>query len=157
LFNSGLPIFNKLLSQEPLLTGNINVSNIAESINSMKFVGKNLSMMIDNNSSIFGSVFNGMIDFTRLFNVQVDANFLLVTNPNIASSGNTSDVVPYNILRSGVDNVIGIVNNVLVLFMVLLAVLLLIILVVVMNIVVEEAAEIILTLRAIGYKNLEVN
>jgi hypothetical protein len=123
----------------------------------MKYVGKNLSMTIQNDVSVFGSIFNGMIDFTRFLNIQIDPGYEILTNPNIASTSNVTQVIPYNILRTGADNVVGTVNNILILFMVLEAVLLLIILVVVMNIVVEEAGHIILTLRAIGYSQFEVN
>jgi len=157
LFESGLPIFNKLYSQEPLLIGDIDVLDISKSLNSMKYVGKNIAMSIQNNASVFGSIFNGMLDFTRMLNIQIDSNYQLVTNPNVASTSRVSGVLPYNILRTGADNVVSTINNTLILFMVLLAILLVIILVVVMNIVVEEAGQIILTLRAIGYSPFEVN
>jgi len=150
-------MFNALFSQEPLLAGHINVKDVPGSINSMKFMGQNLSMAIDNDASVFGSVFNGLIDLQKIFNIKVDPYFLMPTNPNIAQTSASTFVAPYNILRSGADNIINRINNILILFMVLEAVLLLIILVVVMNIVVEEAAQIILTLRALGYKPLEIN
>jgi len=152
-----LPMFNALFSQEQLLAGHINVKDVPGSINSMKFMGLNLSMAIDNDASVFGSVFNGLIDLQKIFNIKVDPNFLMPTNPNIAQTSASTFVAPYNILRSGADNIINRINNILILFMVLEALLLLIILVVVMNIVVEEAAQIILTLRALGYKPLEIN
>jgi len=89
--------------------------------------------------------------------MKIDSNLKMITNPNIASISNQSGITPYNIVRVGVNDAASRVNNILALFIILEAVLLLIILVVVMNIVVEEQAQVILTLRSLGYKKREVN
>lgn len=157
LIDQGLPIFSNLTSQSPLLTGKISLGDLSSSVNSLKFVGNNLALSIAPGSSVFGSIFNGMFDFSFIEGMKIDSNLKMITNPNIASISNQSGITPYNIVRVGVNDAASRVNNILALFIILEAVLLLIILVVVMNIVVEEQAQVILTLRSLGYKKREVN
>ena len=157
IIDQGLPIFSNLTSQSPLLTGKISLRELSNSVNSLKFVGNNLALSIAPGASVFGSIFNGMFDFSFIDGMKIDSNLKMITNPNIASISSQSGITPYNIVRVGVNDAANRVNNILSLFMILEAVLLLIILVVVMNIVVEEQAQVILTLRSLGYKKREVN
>ncbi|ATZ18647.1 ABC transporter permease [Williamsoniiplasma somnilux] len=149
-------MFDRMYSNETLLEGKVDVWNISKSISSMKFKGLSLTFSIKNDSSVFMSIFGSMLP--ELPNVlRVDKNLLLVTNPNLAFISDKSGVAPYNILLATVDNVTQQFNTIMIIFLVLQTFLLAIILIVVMNIIVDEASQIILTMRALGYKTKEIN
>ncbi|WP_027063369.1 ABC transporter permease [Mesoplasma seiffertii] len=154
-------IFTSLFSQEKMLEGDIDVFNIAKSLNSLKFTGNALALELNEDTSMFYSLAVGIAkplqNLSQYINLKASSNIFALTNPNPVSLTNGYSARPINLLRQGVKIVASKVSQLLYIFIGLQTILLIIILVIIMNIIVEEAAVIILTLRATGYKSGQIN
>jgi ABC-type antimicrobial peptide transport system permease subunit len=154
-------IFSTLMSQEKMLEGNVDIFNIAKSLNMLKFSGNALSLEAEEDVSMFYSVAVGIAQpleiFSKWTNIKASQKISALTNPSPISLNKGFVGRPINIFRQAVKTLSAKVSQLLYVFIGLQTILLIIILVVVMNIIVEEAAVIILTLRAIGYKPPKIN
>ncbi|KAJ3615932.1 hypothetical protein Zmor_012186 [Zophobas morio] len=173
-------IFNSVVSQNTAMLANIDLQNIAESMKTIKIespvlnvaLGKNENAPASLGASIMGPILNGMLgdyasllgDFATEMTAKTDTNVQLLNNISMSgissSMGNTNSIAeftPFKITLALVNQISSVATMIMSIFIVLDAVMLLIILVVIMNIVVDESSRIILTMRAIGYKNRQIN
>ncbi|WP_338969405.1 ABC transporter permease [Spiroplasma endosymbiont of Labia minor] len=151
------PLFNKIFSQRTLYKGDINLDKITESLMNLRFVDNSVSLTINHEHYIFGSIFNGLIPGLIIDPNKVDKSFALLTNPSLSSLGGQTSVSPMNMLSVVANNAMSRITTTMIIFMILDAFLLLVILVVVMNIIVDEASRIILTMKALGYRDAQIN
>ncbi|MBY7704435.1 hypothetical protein JIY74_29835 [Vibrio harveyi] len=100
--------------------------------------------------------FNDFISFYKNVDTQVDVYNTSNPTPGKNSRLN-SKLLSYSLGKQGIEKVLKIIYRIMAIFIVLTTFLLVIILVVIMNIVVGESKKTILVLRAIGYKDFEVN
>lgn len=173
--------FNGIISQNPMVDGKINVTGIGESLDTIRFVGNQLTISLAKDKMTFSSLWQMMIDYLldyldrnstipppekekikevalQLRSQIHDPKGQLITSPMVVDSDdNTLVSIPYNLVRIGVRDFASTMNQLMTVFLLLQSVLLMITLIVVMNIVVDEAAVIILTLRALGYTHNEIN
>lgn len=157
-------LFNSIISQELMLSGEFNLMSISKSLDSFKFGGNQLVMNVDPSDNVFGPL---MMQFASSLNlnginledyIKIDGKMNLITNPMMVNSA-TGDLVafPYNIARNGFANFSKTMSDLMAVFLILQSILLTIILCVVMNIIVDEASITILTLRSLGYSQKEIN
>ncbi|QIN43046.1 ABC transporter permease [Mycoplasma capricolum subsp. capripneumoniae] len=161
--NNNPLIFNQLWSKNKILEGTINFSKLDDSFKTIKYYGNNLAIDINKTAPIFlsmySTIFTEFNNFISKYKTLDLANDIYNTpNPAIQNlSRLNSKLFNFNLVKQTIDKITKITNQVMLLFILLVSLLLTIILVVVMNIVVDEAKKTILTLRAIGYENSEVN
>ncbi|UKS54019.1 ABC transporter permease [Mycoplasma feriruminatoris] len=161
--NNNPLIFNQLWSKNKILEGTINFTKLDDSFKTIKYYGNNLAIDINKNAPIFlslySNIFNEFHSFISKYNeLDQQTDIYNTPNPTLETiSRLNSKVFNFNLAKQAISKIITITNQVMSLFILLVSLLLTIILIVVMNIVVDEAKKTILTLRAIGYENSEVN
>ncbi|WP_017697749.1 ABC transporter permease [Mycoplasma mycoides] len=161
--NNNPLIFNQLWSKNKILEGTINFTKLDDSFKTIKYYGNNLAIDIRKDAPIFLSMYSNI--FTEFNNFiskyqELDQQNDIYNTPNPAIttlSRLNSKLFNFNLVKQTISKITTITNQVMSLFILLVSLLLTIILVVVMNIVVDESKKTILTLRAIGYENSEVN
>lgn len=157
--------FNNIVSQEKMLSGDFDITNIGKSLKSFSFVGNQLVLNQKPDSMVFGSLLKQAI--LRIYPemkekldgiLNIDKNALLLTDPSLMNLKTKKLVsMPFNITQIGVNNFAKTMNNLMFIFLLLQSILLTIILVIVVNIVIDEASLIILTLRSLGTLQKEIN
>ncbi|AGM24606.1 ABC transporter permease [Spiroplasma chrysopicola] len=134
-------------SQEKLYNGFIDLKDMATSISQLQFQGNNLSIIANDSKTIWEAI--------------TDQNSYVVTGTlmGMMTSQRKSDfsVFPIDVMKATINDVLEKQNNSMILFEVLVALVVLILLVVIVMVVIDEVAPIILTLKAIGYKNAKIN
>ncbi|KAF5295736.1 hypothetical protein FQA39_LY12909 [Lamprigera yunnana] len=85
---------------------------------------------------------------------QIDKQIGMYTNPNLATKDRLTGALPINISLQVVDEMIGLMTQLMIIFIALQTILLVIILIVVMTIIVDEATATILTMKSLGYKRV---
>lgn len=155
--------FTTLWSRHKLLDGNFDLQNIEDSFNSFKYKERNISLDIKDKTPVFLSLFSSMFDEFNDFisfykNVDTQVDVYNTSNPTPGKNSRlNSKLLSYSLGKQGIEKVLKIIYRIMAIFIVLTTFLLVIILVVIMNIVVGESKKTILVLRAIGYKDFEVN
>ncbi|MDQ0568084.1 ABC transporter permease [Mycoplasma yeatsii] len=155
--------FTTLWSTHKLLDGEFDLQNIEDSFNSFKYKERNISLDIKDKTPVFLSLFSSMFDEFNDFisfyrNVDTQIDVYNTSNPTPGKNSRlNSKLLSYNLGKQGIEKVLKIMYRIMAIFIVLTTFLLVIILVVIMNIVVGESKKTILVLRAIGYKDFEVN
>ncbi|AHI54017.1 ABC transporter permease [Spiroplasma sabaudiense Ar-1343] len=149
---------NSIWSKQPLFNGAIDIDNIGQSIANLKFAKNNVAISVGKDTPIFGTIFqeilNGIGEQTFASGPE---RFDVLTNGSLLASTELSSSIPLNLMTATLDTILARSTVLMTIFILLVAFLLTIILVVIMNIVVDEAAVIILTMRALGYKPGEIN
>ncbi|ATZ16522.1 FtsX-like permease family protein [Entomoplasma freundtii] len=169
--------FNTIISEESMLHGTFDIKAIGQSLNSFSFGGNQLVMNVKPSTNVFGPLIkqlatllgvdenkqnarsqDSLIDVNLNDAIEIDNKMNLVTNPMMMNIDTQKMVAfPFNIARNGFANFATTMGDLMTIFLLLQSLLLTIILCVVMNIIVDEASTIILTLRAIGYSQKEIN
>ena len=135
-------IYTGLYSQQQLYEGKIDLNNMENSISKLKFIGNNLSI----------DASPGQTLLEALTNLQTQA-----VSATLVSATSNFSMLPLNILKSSIDDMLDKQNNLMILFEVLTALIVLILLTVVVIVIIDEVMPIILTMKAIGYKNSQIN
>ncbi|WP_338971380.1 ABC transporter permease [Spiroplasma endosymbiont of Panorpa germanica] len=122
-----------------------------------KLTAKSLTLLTDEQSTIFGSIFSDFIDLDLLENNEIfNKKPYLLTDPlNLSSSGNYTNLY-YAEAKMGewfVRNLTVIMNIVSFMIITILA----IVMIVLVLVIVDESTMIILTLKSIGYNIFQVN
>ncbi|WP_434341680.1 FtsX-like permease family protein [Mycoplasma putrefaciens] len=163
LYDNQPKYFNTLWSKHKLIEGEFDFKDQDNPFKYIKYYGQNIALDVQPSSPVFLSLFSNVFDeFNDLIGVYkpVDSQIDIYNTANPTSDKNSrlgSEVIPFNLGKQGIKRVLKVTNQIMIIFILLITFLLTIILVVVMNIVVGESKKTILVLRAIGYKDIEVN
>ncbi|WP_338971383.1 ABC transporter permease [Spiroplasma endosymbiont of Panorpa germanica] len=157
-YNNGFVYGNSIWSKNRLFNGSIDIDNIGSSIANLQFAGQSIALATGKNAPIFGSLFEGILP-GGTYNTKAggENQFSVITNGSLLFQTENAANLPLDLMTATLDTVLARSTVLMTLFILLVAFLLTIILVVIMNIVVDEAANIILTMRALGYKAGEIN
>lgn len=142
-------IYNDLYSQQKMYEGKIDLKNMAESIKNLKFIGNNLVIAASHNQSIWDALLN--------IDTKTVTATLISGMAGTGSTGKNFGMLPLNILRTSVDDMLTKINSSMLMFELLVALIILILLVVIVMVIIDELIPIILTMKAIGYNNGKIN
>ncbi|WHQ37136.1 ABC transporter permease [Spiroplasma sp. SV19] len=140
-------VYNGLYSQQKMYRGKIDLKNMAKSIQNLKFIGNNLAIAAKHNQSIWDA----------LLNINTKTVTATLISTKAGSGRNDFGILPLNILRTSVDDMLTKMNSSMLMFELLVALIILILLVVVVMVIIDELIPIILTMKAIGYNNRKIN
>ncbi|AXK51305.1 ABC transporter permease [Spiroplasma alleghenense] len=151
---------NSIWSKNRLFNGSIDIDNIGASVAGLEFAGKSVAVSTGVDAPIFGTIFDKIFESLPGFGAGRAGNsnqFTVLTNGSLIAPTEFASNIPLELMTATLDTILARSTVLMTLFILLVAFLLTIILVVIMNIVVDEAANIILTMRALGYKAGEIN
>ncbi|XRZ22512.1 FtsX-like permease family protein [Spiroplasma endosymbiont of Glossina fuscipes fuscipes] len=125
------------------------MKNMAQSIKNLKFIGNNLVIAATHNQSIWNALLN--------INTKTVTATLISNMAGAGTTGSDFGMLPLNILRTSVDEMLTKMNSSMLMFELLVALIILILLLVVVMVIIDELIPIILTMKAIGYNNGKIN
>ncbi|WP_342269346.1 ABC transporter permease [Spiroplasma endosymbiont of Aspidapion aeneum] len=180
-FFNNLP-FTTIYSQKQTYTGKIDITNIAESISKLKYVYENMSIGINKNSSLFYSMLMPILENIKIpdgdnnvlltdiiedkTNLVGDKTVTLVNDNSLLNQkknyyqllkGGLRSTYSLSIEKSVINDISSKATIIIYLFIALTMFLVIIILVVVLNIIIDESIQVILTLKAMGYRKRNIN
>ncbi len=160
-------LVNSIYSGQELLKGEYDLSTpkaAFESIKTMEYVGKNLSMQLEESTSVNYHAFSGILNiFESLFIPEeydlfdVDGRVGLVNSGALGQTSYNESIIPFDMMIAAADKTIEILDSIFLNFVIYFSFIVLLIVGILINIIVEESKKIILTLKAIGYKNRDIN
>ncbi|AHF57887.1 FtsX-like permease family protein [Spiroplasma eriocheiris] len=140
-----LPVFyNSIISKEQLIDPSINIDDVIKGKTIVKFRLQNLALNFFNTD-----LNNSLLDILKKLVNDDDNNATLLLNPNSISTIALQQAIAKAALK--------LVNNSLLIMQILNGAIIFIILAVVTSSVIDEASQIILTMRALGYRPGQVN